>query len=361
MSKKDEAKRILEDEPHIDYTELAERVGYASDSSAYKAKQEFQEENPSMYGDSNNNSNTNNERQESDRRPTDSNDEFDAQGSDGSSHGNDRQSSERDSGILLGNGDDSSDRSGHNDRSRREKSEQGSRPSDDSGRAGSEADDRRGGGIIIDESREGKQAKQSGTSRSPIADTAGERTSEIVSEADDPEEQQRRAEFLEDVDERAVEDEETGEKVGIDVDQELLEKVFKSPFNGAAEITGYEGWRVSDEEAATNAELLKSYCEENNIDVSTGTLLAISLSQTVGTRTAGYMKYRKEQSDDVEEEMREEVEEMDEELSDDQEDEPDDVNELFTDVEDESGNEIETEVEADEEIDDDERFDPEQW
>jgi len=51
MSKKEQAKQILKSNPDLHYEELADRVGYSSESSAWKAKQEFQDEHPHLYSD----------------------------------------------------------------------------------------------------------------------------------------------------------------------------------------------------------------------------------------------------------------------------------------------------------------------
>lgn len=120
-------------------------------------------------------------------------------------------------------------------------------------------------------------------------------TEDIVNEADDPEERERREEMLGELENNTFEN---GGGVGLEVDEDLMARLFQMPFSSMSEVTGYDGWELTDAEAETNAELFIAYCEENNVEISTGAMLLMSLSQTVGTRTVGYMRYKKQQKPD---------------------------------------------------------------
>jgi len=88
---------------------------------------------------------------------------------------------------------------------------------------------------------------------------------------------------------------------GLTVDQDLVETLFGMPFSQLSSATGWDGWELTEQEKAANAELLVAYCDEQDIDLSTGGMLAMSLLSTVGGRAVGYQKYRKsEQSDEPE-------------------------------------------------------------
>lgn len=142
---------------------------------------------------------------------------------------------------------------------------------------------------------------------------------EVVDDAPTEEERERRADLLGQLEQRSgVEDDqaddddspdpspESGSEPdpqlspganGLHMDEELMATMFGLPFNQAANATGWDGWQLSEEEKQANAELLVAYCQEQNIDVSTGGMLAMSLLSTVGGRAAGYARHRKQQSD----------------------------------------------------------------
>lgn len=139
-------------------------------------------------------------------------------------------------------------------------------------------------------------------------------TEEIVEDTDDPAEKDRREDVLEALDEsnQTAPDEgdpnehdeaadptpggpdPTTTQTGMVVDESLVATVFGLPFSQLSQATGWEGWELTEEEKQANAELLVAYCDEQNIDMSTGGLLAMSLISTVGGRTAGYMQYRRD-------------------------------------------------------------------
>jgi hypothetical protein len=130
-------------------------------------------------------------------------------------------------------------------------------------------------------------------------------TEEIVEDADTEEERNRREDLLAQLEAsdqgEATDDEQaaTGEpdpkrmQNGLVVDENLVSTLFQLPFSQAAQVTGWDGWDVSDPEAEANAELIVAYCNEQDIDLSTGSMLAMSLMSTVGGRAAGYAKHRR--------------------------------------------------------------------
>jgi len=85
---------------------------------------------------------------------------------------------------------------------------------------------------------------------------------------------------------------------GLVVDEDLVASLFGLPFAQAKNATGWDGWELSDEERDANARLIVAYCDEQNIDLSAGGMLAMSLMSTVGGRAAGYARHRKSQGDD---------------------------------------------------------------
>lgn len=150
---------------------------------------------------------------------------------------------------------------------------------------------------------------------------------EIVEEADDPEEQERRQRVLDALNEGANDEDgnrdERPERQpnqadaspsghtesdpspkpaqmqnGMVVDEKLLETLFGLPFDQAANVTGWEGWRLSPEEKEANARLLRAYADEQDIDLGPGVMLAMSLGSTVGGRVVGYTRHRKQQTSD---------------------------------------------------------------
>jgi hypothetical protein len=86
---------------------------------------------------------------------------------------------------------------------------------------------------------------------------------------------------------------------GLVMDEDLVASLFGLPFAQAKNATGWDGWELSEEEKEANARLIVAYCDEQNIDLSAGGMLAMSLMSTVGGRVAGYAKHRKTESDDA--------------------------------------------------------------
>jgi|GEM_PF-5316168 len=132
-------------------------------------------------------------------------------------------------------------------------------------------------------------------------------TEEIVEDTDDPAERERREDVLSALKgsdpsagaaDQPEEPDPTQMRNGMVVDESLVSTLFGMPFDQAAQVTGWDGWTLSEAEKQANAELLVAYCDEQNINLSTGSLLAMSLVQTIGGRAAGYARYRKQESDD---------------------------------------------------------------
>jgi hypothetical protein len=139
----------------------------------------------------------------------------------------------------------------------------------------------------------------------PDADDAGEPSPEdVVESADDPEERERREDVLDrlrDADHTAdAGDSPTPRDAGgLVVDEDLVKTLFGAPFDTAAELTGYDGWELTDAELDANVDLLVAYCRENDVDLSTGSMLAMSLMSTVGPRAVGYLRYRQDDTADT--------------------------------------------------------------
>jgi len=134
-------------------------------------------------------------------------------------------------------------------------------------------------------------------------------TEEVVEEAPDSAESERREDVLgalENATAGGTQDTESGDEGpetsqmsnGLVVDEDLMSTLFGLPFAQAANATGWDGWELSDEEKAVNAELLIAYCDEQDVDLSAGGMLAMSLLSTVGGRAAGYARHRRSQSEE---------------------------------------------------------------
>lgn len=144
---------------------------------------------------------------------------------------------------------------------------------------------------------------------------------EIVEDADDPEERDRREEVLgqlddamaaeDDVDQEESTDADpsgdpspaptpsTSKSNGMIVDESVVGHLIDLPFNGAAAATGWEGWELTPQERQANAELFVAAADEHDIDVGPTAMLALSVAGTFGGRA---MRYRRQSSsDDVQE------------------------------------------------------------
>jgi hypothetical protein len=182
---------------------------------------------------------------------------------------------------------------------------------------------------VLDKLRNGDSDDEDDNQKTKAGGNPEESPQEIVEEADDPEEQERRQRVLDSLN-GATEDEEQNRdetpkskpnqgdadpsvqsqcdpspkpaqmQNGMVVDEKLLETLFGLPFDQAANVTGWDGWRLSAEEKEANARLLRAYADEQNIDLGPGVMLAMSLGSTVGGRAVGYTRYRKQQSSDEE-------------------------------------------------------------
>ncbi|ELZ22408.1 hypothetical protein C475_17888 [Halosimplex carlsbadense 2-9-1] len=162
---------------------------------------------------------------------------------------------------------------------------------------------------VPEEQNESNQSESGGLLSKIKGDDSDEQrsTEEIVEDTDDPAERERREDVLSalkgsDPDAGAADQPEepdpTQMQNGMVVDESLVSTLFGMPFDQAAQATGWDGWTLSESEKQANAQLLVAYCDEQNIDLSTGSLLAMSLVQTIGGRAAGYARYRKQESDD---------------------------------------------------------------
>lgn len=139
-------------------------------------------------------------------------------------------------------------------------------------------------------------------------DKQRETTDDVVDDAHDSAERQRREQVLDALrgagptQGQPREDHEgqpeTSAASGIVMDADLVAQLFGMPFEQAAAATGWDGWALTDAERKANARLIVAYCEEQNIDLSTGGMLAMSLMSTVGGRMAGYARHRKQQREE---------------------------------------------------------------
>lgn len=102
----------------------------------------------------------------------------------------------------------------------------------------------------------------------------------------------------------------TSRTQGMVVDDSVVQHLIGMPFSMAASTTGWDGWELSKQEKAANAELFLAMCDEHDVDPSATTMFAISMATTVGGRAVRYRQQRG--SDDVDEHAGE-VEDVQEE------------------------------------------------
>lgn len=144
-------------------------------------------------------------------------------------------------------------------------------------------------------------------------DSEPETTGEVVEDAPDADEADRRAEVLGAIEGASdgptaePEPEAEGDQPntsttshGLVMDEDLVANLFGLPFNQAANATGWDGWELSKEEKEANARLIVAYCDEQDIDLSAGGMLAMSLMSTIGGRAAGYARHRKHEQAEAE-------------------------------------------------------------
>lgn len=140
--------------------------------------------------------------------------------------------------------------------------------------------------------------------------SASETTEEVVEDAPDQAEAERREELLGTLEGADGGPDPAGgdgdqpntstTSHGLVMDEDLVASMFGMPFAQAANATGWDGWELTDEEKEANARLLVAYCDEQDIDLSAGGMLAMSLMSTVGGRVAGYAQHRRsEQADEA--------------------------------------------------------------
>jgi len=174
----------------------------------------------------------------------------------------------------------------------------------------------------------GKPAKEesSGLLSRIKGDSEDQRTSEeIVEDADSEEERERRREMkarleqgMAGADAGDVDQEEnadasgdpassattssTTKASGMLVDQDVVGHMIAMPFNFASSATGWDGWELSAQERAANAELFVAMCDEQDIDVGPTTMFALSMGGTFGGKAMRYKKQKgsSESAGDVE-------------------------------------------------------------
>jgi hypothetical protein len=164
----------------------------------------------------------------------------------------------------------------------------------------------------VDESNGGALSKLRGDS------SEDEKTSEeIVEEADDPEERQRRDEMrsklkdamsggsssspnsdsAESADSAGSESASSTNSVpatekanGVMIDMDVVEAMIDMPFNTAASMTDWDGWELSEKERKTNAKLFAAVCDEHDVDPSATTMFALSMGSAIGGRAMRYKR-----------------------------------------------------------------------
>lgn len=146
-----------------------------------------------------------------------------------------------------------------------------------------------------------------------------ESSEDVVEEADDPEERERREQFKkklegamggadqEDV-EDAVDDAGgsqapstspgTTTAQGMVVDEEIVENLIAMPFNFAAGATDWDGWELSKQERQANARLFVAMCDEHDVDVGPTVMFALSMGGTAMGKTMRYRRYKASQEPD---------------------------------------------------------------
>lgn len=309
MSKREEAFKILDEVgvENITSTELAERVGYASRSGGYKAIKKYKEMN-----------NNNEQQEQQDRGRQENNDsnehlENDRELNDGDIEQSARQNS---SGIQQEqeNPDDKSNdhnqdkRQGDNGNTEINQRNDGGNTEVNIGDTGGKdakpdidgdsiftSPDGVDDDISADEwdafSQESKNKGVEDDIKDDVGETSEEetKTQETINAADTEEERQRREEVVNKLENNTFE---TPEGAGLEVDTDVLKELFGMPYSATAEMTGYDKWELTESEKETNAKLLEQYMRENNIDPSTGTLLAFSILQTTVPRAVGYKRHK---------------------------------------------------------------------
>ncbi|WP_158055975.1 membrane-attack complex/perforin family protein [Halorussus halophilus] len=148
------------------------------------------------------------------------------------------------------------------------------------------------------------------------------KTQEIIDDAPDEETRQRRQELKDALDSSVEEGESrtppdseenpanppdsgASEVQGAIVSDALLGSVCTMPFHSAAKATGWEGWELDDREREKLQELIVAWADEKDVDLGPNLLLAMSLTNIVGSRAVGYARYRKSNDRDSTDRERE--------------------------------------------------------
>ena len=172
-----------------------------------------------------------------------------------------------------------------------------------------DASDDEGGGLMdrIQESRSSETNESDEESNEQTAQ-------DIVDEADDEETRERRQQLLDSLNETAEGEESAttesetatsdpsasgnSEIQGALVNDAMLASVCTMPFHSAAKATGWEGWELDPQEREKLQKLIKQWADDKDIDLGPNVLLAMSLTNIVGSRAIGYQRHRKAQKSD---------------------------------------------------------------
>jgi len=79
---------------------------------------------------------------------------------------------------------------------------------------------------------------------------------------------------------------------GMVVDESVVRHLIGMPFSTAAAMTDWDGWELSEQEKAANAELFVAMCDEHDVDVGPTVMFAVSMAGTAGGRMMRYRQQR---------------------------------------------------------------------
>ncbi|GGM46232.1 hypothetical protein [Haloarcula argentinensis] len=166
-----------------------------------------------------------------------------------------------------------------------------------------------------EQSDSSENSEDSGGLLDRIRGNSDRSTDEIVADADSETERQRREEVRETFADSFGEDSaESGDSAqeqpnssgdpspagtqqasGMVVDETVVQHLIGMPFSMTATMTDWEGWELSEQEKAANAELFIAMCDEHDVDVGPTAMFALSMLGTAGGRA---MRYRRQQDTD---------------------------------------------------------------
>lgn len=340
---KERAFEILRENPHIHYSDLADKAGYASESSGWQAKHDFKKKNPELYEEGSQPTQSNQEPQNADtdeptdtqRIPHESQRDADTGATEtptaDTDGGTDSIEVETNPGNKLkpanaptaidppeGMPDDTRPADFEffpSEPSEPDNSDNPNNPnnpnnSDDFGNSDN-PDNRDNADNQNNPSNRDNRDDFGNSDNSDNADYGFDsffesdepepdthQTRQIVEDAPNDRERQRREDVLSTFEQSttASDPEQPGQSPGLVVDEDLLAELIGMPFAQIGGASEWDGWELTKDEKKTNAKLLAAYCEENDIDLGTGTMLAVSLSSTVGGRVVRYNKWKKSDS-----------------------------------------------------------------